>query len=274
MSNYTINNLGDLGASVVAGDYVPVWDVSAATTKKTTLTNIFAGVMATANTFTNTQTFSPTSTGANGASFNMPAGTTGVAFRAAYNGVVVMRYQCDATIKGLYLDSYDNGASFGHFLSLGHNNNGSTPAAGFVKFTRRTGTTDNVWSDNTGVLRTWSGSNPTNANDTSGTVVGTQTSNIEHKNILGDSISWEDSLAYIVEAAKNRMAQFEYKSGSYNYSKFDGLILNGHTDERYGMDNNNSLNTVNAIGDLMKSVALLSAKIEELNARISELESK
>jgi hypothetical protein len=61
MTNYTINNLSAL-SSPSASDYVPLWNVAGAVTRKVLLSDLFAAVMATANIFTASQTIAPVST--------------------------------------------------------------------------------------------------------------------------------------------------------------------------------------------------------------------
>lgn len=160
------------------------------------------------------------------------------------------------------------GLVVGSYLQCGRNTSGSG-SAGCLILTRRTGSVDALWSDN-GTLRI--GVNQPTENDTQshsgGTVVGTQTSSREAKDVIGDGPSPDDALAIVLGT---RVYRFRYKPGhGVQGEDFIGII----TDEAplFGMDRDEahphgrSLNTVNAIGLLVGAVQALSARVERLEA--------
>ena len=147
----------------------------------------------------------------------------------------------------------------GKILIVGRNNNAATPAAGQVRIEARDGTAYRIWPDNTGVLRIWT-SNPTYSTDTSGTVVGAQTSSLDAKYLVAGMTSIEDVLAAVQQGAE-AVRRFTYKSGAYNGEEFEGVVVDYAP--RYGMDCDEeheagkSLNLINAVGDLLRAVAWL-----------------
>lgn len=165
------------------------------------------------------------------------------------------------------MSAFDNGASYGTYITLQRNNNGSTPAAGWLQMILSGGTQRTMWVDNAGNLRLATVA-PTNANDTAGTVVGTQTSHAASKVIMGDPVNDAEALDFICAAAA-KVARFVYKAGSFNGEEFSGLVLDGETHNRYGMDIDKehpagkSLNVINAIGDLFLAVRGLTAMVKE-----------
>lgn len=167
---------------------------------------------------------------------------------------------------------FDNGTDTGMNIGLDRNTNAGTPAAGYVSMQDLGGTFRRIWPDASGDLRIHNAS-PTNANDMAGTVVGDQSSHIDYKNILGEPISDAEALDFVCEAAA-QVARFVYKSGAYNGEEFSGIVLDGDTKARYGMDADGehaagkSLNVINAIGDLFLVVRNLSERVAELEARV------
>jgi hypothetical protein len=196
MANVTVNDLTAL-ASADSGDKIPIWDISAAAYKAITKANLFGATVTgggtistggytltvpetmtaagrnTANTFTKAQVVEPDTTAASAVRANMPASTSGSAFLSYYDSSLRWRVIHTATASLQEMRDFDNGSSVGPLFSVGRNNNGSTPAAGSIELLMRDGSTRYLWVDNTGDLRIHS-SQPTNATDTSGTVVGTQ----------------------------------------------------------------------------------------------------
>lgn len=263
MSNYTINNLSEL-TGAVGGDYVALWDVSASQTKKVTLTNIWAAVMATANTFTAGQVIAPVSTSDTGFSVNMPSGTTASMLVGRVAGTLRALLLFSSTTGYFKLEDVDLGSgNAGSYVSIGRNNN-ATNGAGFIRMVARGGSTYRVWIDNAGNARVHT-ADPTNANDLAGTVIGTQTSMAEAKNLLGEVGDPAEALRSIVEAAKTGLRRFTYKSGSFNGEEFEGVVTD--LAPRYGMDRDSehpagkSLNEVQLFADLIRAVALIAEKV-------------
>ena len=155
-----------------SGDWLGIVDVSAGATDKDRKVDVgkFARLAA-ANTFTAAQTIS----------YNTPALTL------TSTGVGSPR---------ITLTGGDFGTDRGCILSLGRNSNVDTPAAGYIYLMTRTGSSQRLWADNTGLLRI-GGVDPVFANDTAGTVVGAQTSSLDAKTVLGDPVEGAAALACV-----------------------------------------------------------------------------
>ena len=227
-----------------SGDWLGIVDVSAGATDKDRKVDVgkFARLAA-ANTFTAAQTIS----------YNTPALTL------TSTGVGSPR---------ITLTGGDFGTDRGCILSLGRNSNVDTPAAGFIYLMTRTGSSQRLWADNTGLLRI-GGVDPVFANDTAGTVVGAQTSSLDAKTVLGDPVEGAAALACVEEGAA-AVRRFVYKNGAFAGEEFSGLIVDYAP--RYGMDRDadhpagKSLNVVNAIGDLMLAMTHLAGRVAALEA--------
>lgn len=271
MGNKTVNDLTAL-TGVASGDYALLWDVSASGTRKATITNILAVLLAQANTFTATQTVTPTTT-TNGVVINMPASTTtGVPIVTQVNGVNAARFIATDSTTNLIVDARDLGNNVrGPTLTASRNTNGGAagPAPGLLNLFRANGNPTFLWFDNSALLRlnsaapTGSTGTPT-VDITAGTVVGTQTSSLDTKNILGEVGSPEEALRAIVEAAKT-LRRFTYKNESFGGEEFEGVVTDFAP--RYGMDRDaahpagKSLNEIQLFGDLIRAVALLAQKV-------------
>lgn len=178
------------------------------------------------------------------------------------NGVDTHLFGCTAA-NYISLRPLDNGSAQGCSIEISRNSNASTPAAGFVSLHRNSGTIDRIWSDASGNLRIWT-ANPTNANDTAGTVVGTQTSQAATKDILGDGVSPADALAAVLAAPVYR---FRYKSGAYNSTEFHGITTDDSPE--FGMDQGRVFNPVSAFGYMVQTVKALHARIQQLEEQIA-----
>lgn len=93
---------------------------------------------------------------------------------AYVGGTEIVQLYENGTTGALEIRGADNGTSTGANLILQRNTNATTPAAGFITFYNRAGTAYYVWVDSVGDLRIGT-SLPTNAQDSSGDPVGTQT---------------------------------------------------------------------------------------------------
>lgn len=209
--------------------------------------------LAVANTLTHTLTITPATAGELGLIINPPANMVNDALRIA---------------------SADTGAAnYGPFFTVGYNTNASG-AGGWIRIFRKDGSTGDVWVDVSGNMRVGVASG--NANDTGGTVVGTQTSHISAKNIVGPPISTAEALRRIVALA-NHVKRFVYKNGSFNGEEFSGIILDDDEPDtyRYGMDRDKgavpagkSLNEINGFGDVVLALAHIDAQINGILARL------
>jgi hypothetical protein len=207
---------------------------------------------------------------------NMPSSSSVAAQTWQYNGTNAADVTVTSSTREISMDSWDNGTGTGCVFSAGRNNS-TTPAPGSFFCVNK----DNygAWlylADGASRLwRTYSAA-PTDSNDTSGTVVGDQTSNIAYKNIIGEPIAPTESLDHMREAVST-IRRFEYKA-SYS-GEFEGIIIhNGNGIQRYGKDpdpehdGGKALDEVTAIGDLMKVCVWQADRIEALEQRVAELE--
>lgn len=253
----------------VSGDYLLCYDASAGSTDKDRKVNVgkFA-VLATANAFTATQSFVPSATGDHAISVNMPTSTSGDTLRMLYNNTLRARISILANDTLLNLDAFSNGTSTGARLVLGRNSNASTPAPGFVWFQAPNGTLYPLWSDNSGNIRTDAAGNVQPISSTTGTVVGTQTSSLDSKDVLGEFTDYDGALAAILNAP---LYDFTYKNGRFGDEKFTGIITD--YSPTFGMDRDDahpagkSLNEVTAFGYTVAAFKALTRRIEELERR-------
>lgn len=166
------------------------------------------------------------------------------------------------------LAAADNGNSNGGVVSVDMNNNGTNPAGGSFRVRDKANTWRTLWSDATGVWRTGN-SLPTSATDTTGTVVGAQTSSLDSKDVQ-EGLTEIDDVLLAVAAGAEAVRRFVYKSGAINGQEFEGVITD--FSPRYGMDRDDehpagkSLNVITAIGDLLRAVDYLAGEIAALKA--------
>lgn len=265
MANKTINDL-TVTTSAASSDLIPLWVAGSSVTRKITKANFMGGVLSGAGTIATA-----------GFTLTLPATGTAALREAAntFTAVQTISY-ASATLTvtptsgagRVQILAADNGTGIGNNVFIQRNSNGSTPAAGLLYMHDLNGTARRVWIDAAGNMRTGT-TDPTNANDLSGTVVGTQTSNRAFKIITGHGPTPATALMHIAQAA-DEVFRFVYKDGSYNNQEFSGLVLDGDTLQRYGMDADKehpagkSLNVANLLGDLLVAVADLAARIEKL----------
>ena len=211
-------------------------------------------------TITGATTVSISSTSATGIIASMPASTSASAIIAKYNGTNRVLINALSNENSFNLSSFDNGSSLGPYVNIGRNSNATTSAAGLIILTTKGGTAEYLYCDNSGNLRIGT-TLPTSANDTSNTVVGTQTSSLSAKDIIGGVISPRDALSNILTATK-ALRRFTYKNGSFDNQVFDGVVIDYAP--RYGMDNGKSLNDITLFNDLILSIQALSDRLEKL----------
>jgi len=172
---------------------------------------------------------------------------------------------------GISLGAANCGSSYGPFLQIGHNNNGSTPSAAWLRMYRRDGSTGDLWVDASGKLRIGAATAVTNATDTGGTVVGSQSSSLDTKQVIEPFTDYSSALKAIIDAP---LFDFTYKSGAFNGQRFTGIV----TDYAplFGMDRDEahpagkSLNEITAHGYTFAAIKALHKRIEELEGIIKE----
>lgn len=213
-------------------------------------------------------------TAVKGLVLDMPSGAAANAMEWQLNSVTRAFLNIRSTTTQLVLNGFDNGTGIGPTLIIDRNSNGSTPAAGNVRLTARGGADYYFWPDNAGNARMGTTA-PTNAQDTSGTVIGTQTSMAAAKNILVDL----SKLAEVKERIKLGAAavrRFIYKSGSYNNQEFEGVVIDYAP--AYGMDrtkehpSGKSLNEIEIFGDLLRVTDWAVYCIEQLVKKVYGIE--
>jgi len=305
MADLKTTQLTQLSATPATGDLLAIVDVSDTTmsaggTNKKITANRFAWTNGTAATITgggtvalggNALTVSDSGTLAlGGNTLTVPASGT-VALLGAINtftagqiidssasnilslangGSNIMLFQ-QASGNGntILMTANDAGANRGNRIWIQRNNNASTPAAGHVLLEDKGGAAYRIWPDDSGVVRI-NGADPTTANDTAGTVVGSQSSSLDTKDVDAELPDVNASIAHIVAAVESgALRAWRYKSGAYNGEHFPIGIVTDYA-PRYGMDRDaahpagKSLNVPVAIGDLMAAVTWLHRRVLEL----------
>lgn len=253
-------------SSVGASDYLVI--SQSGTDKKVTSNKL--AIVGAANTFTKKQTVAPDSNTV-GVEIDMPAGsvTSAALYVTRNSGAAVELAALSSGYNYLRLYAGDNGTNGGQFFQIGRNSSGSTPAAANIALEDKGGTYYFIWPDDSGNLRIYTGE-PTNANDTSGTVVGTQTSSLDSKNVLGTPEPIDSVLAAVAAGAE-AVRRFTYKSGAFGGEEFSGVVVDYAP--RYGMDRDaehpagKALNVVTVIGDLLLVVNDLAARVAALEAK-------
>jgi len=190
---------------------------------------------------------------------------------ATFTGVV--NFNGNVELKAqVRLPTFDNGTGSGNVVLVERNNNGSTPAPGAVALRSSANTYYSLWPDDSGNVRVLNAAGITSAQKSSGTVVGTQTSSLDSKNVLDGETPIADVLA-AVRAGAEAVRRFTYKSGAFNGEEFEGVVVDYAP--RYGMDRDaehpagKSLNEINIMGDLLRAVDFLAqrvAALEEMHA--------
>lgn len=254
----------------VAGDFLLCYDASAGSTDKDRKVDVgkFA-VLAVANTFTTTQTMAPTATNIPALNITAPTSVSVPILNVYYNASRRVVLTESAGSSAFQLDSADLGNGVvGPYIYIKGNTNATQASSGSIVLDDRAGNPRSFWVDAANNLRTHS-SSPTNfATDTSGTVVGTQTSSLDSKNVIGEFTDHDGALAAILATP---LYDFVYKSRSFNGEKFTGIITNYAP--IFGMDRDEShpagksLNEITAIGYTFAAFKALTRRIEELERR-------
>jgi hypothetical protein len=184
------------------------------------------------------------------------------------NGSLRAKMQIGNNDAALVFSAFDNGSSIGPLVHVDRNSNGSTPSAGSLRMVDRGGTNYYLWPDDSGVWRIGT-SAPSSANDTSGTVVGTQTSDWRAKE---DIEHWDGSGA-TAEILRTQLYSYRFRDDSQRGDKLmRGLVIqDSDRGGRFSMndhreDNMAVLDTASGIGHLFAAIGELHARIELLEA--------
>ena len=274
MADKTITDL-TVTTSAAAADEIPIWVAASSATRKITKANFMGGVLTGAGTVATggfTLTVPATGTAAllgtaNTFTQSQVINANSAQFTIARGGVDRFSFVATASATQVNIFATDIGNTLGPFVSIGHNNNSSTPSAGVLLLANLSGTSYRHWVDAAGLLRIHT-ANPTNANDTAGTVVGAQTSMAAAKHISDGLAPITEVLTSIQHAAAQAVKRFTYRSGSFNGQEFEGVVTD--LAPRYGMDRDaahpagKSLNEITLLGDLLRAVAYLAERVERL----------
>ncbi|MEE8586285.1 MAG: hypothetical protein V3T83_15680 [Acidobacteriota bacterium] len=184
-----------------------------------------------------------------------------------YNGSQAMSLLADGTSTVVAIQSRDFGNDvLGPFIEIGRNSNGTQSSMGLLKLKTVNATDVWIWSDNSGIIRTTTGAGPTGSQETSGTVVGTQTSLRELKKVTG-KVSPGEALSAVLATDYYR---FRYRDGSYNDTEFLGAMADeaGHL----MMDGGRSFSPMNASSYNALAIQALLQMREADGKRIALLE--
>ena len=186
-----------------------------------------------------------------------------------YNSVDAARVdvRSDRSIMDLLSRDLGNNVA-GPRLGTGRNSNAGAegPAAGTVLYIKNDDTNGFTWVDGSGNLRiytsapTGSSGTPTVA-DTAGTVVGTQTSTLASKIMLGEDLTPGAALRVILQTP---VKHFRYKNDAYNGSEFHGIVADYSPE--FAMDDGRVFNPVSAVGYLIQGIKALTERIQQLEA--------
>ncbi len=121
------------------------------------------------------------------------------------------RVTAEGHLNGANRDLGDGAA--GNYITLGRNTNATNTGAGSINFQKKSGTAGYVWQDNSGNMRIHTAA-PTNANDTAGTVIGTQTSTRDTKQNIEDYTDYTNALQLILDAP---LHTFRYRNEVEGY---------------------------------------------------------
>lgn len=259
--------------ALAAADEFPFWDASAAAARKVTLTNLF-GAIPVAIVAT-----SPAA-GTSAATLNTASSPSAGPLVLQYDGNTQVRFMRSGTrAEAMYAAPFDNSTGVGTYIYLDRNSNGSTPAASFMRFTNSGGSVYRIWPDATGNWRSHT-ADPTNANDTAGTVIGTQTSWHELKENIA---LWDGAEALEAIRTLNLYSYQMIEDGQATTGgekpTYKGLVIMDEDREAdawfglgYGENQVPVLNDRNLFGYMLAAIRTGANIIGELQARLAVLE--
>lgn len=275
MADSKITGLTELAATPSSGDMLVIVDVSDTTMAATGTDKKFnaerIAYLIAANTFTALQTIVPTSTSTNGLTVNMPTANNQYAVGMYLNGNYRGGLYCRSGLSGMEVQSADLGNSVsGPLLFVGRNSNATVPAAGALQLMARNGTPVYYWTDATGALRISTSGAPTSAaSDTSGVIVGTQTSWIGVKKNVKPWSNPNEALTAILAADLYSYQMKNDESGTEYY----GLVITEEDRENGAWFAENlaenqipTLNERSLFGYLIAAIKAQQTQIDELRS--------
>jgi len=217
-----------------------------------------------------------------GLNVNTASSPTVSAATLSFNGSQAVEFLVDGDrARVMRALAFDNGTGVGPFIEL-RANNGGTPAASSVVLADISGTRQSLWVDGTGNVRVDNRIGVNNAADTSGTVVGTQTSWFEEKSEIS---SWNASGA-IDRVVELPLFSYRFQHDSQRGEKLNhGLVvfdedraawwvMNAAPDQTPVLDEANLFGyLIGAIKELDAEVAERDRAIDDLTRRIDALEA-
>lgn len=172
-----------------------------------------------------------------------------------------------SNISHLYMldRALGTGVTVGPYITIGRNSSG-TGSAGHLKFTRKGGTVDVAWVDNSGNMRIHSAApseDNTTVSDTAGTVVGTQTSTRATKR---DITPFTDQTGALALLRRTPVYRFRYRNQDPDTDHVGILADESPEFTRYGQT---TFDPVNAFGYTVAALQALVARVETLEAALS-----
>jgi hypothetical protein len=179
---------------------------------------------------------------------------------------------------------FGTGNVTGPGVYIGRNSSGAG-AAGWLGMSNLGGTPAYMWIDNSGsppsttaaLLRisTAPPQEDGSPSDTSGIVVGTQTSSLDTKDVLGPGVPMHEALQTILDT---KVVRFRYKGGAYSGSVFHGIVSDWSP--AFAMDpdaahpNGRSFNPISAFGYTVQAIKALKDHDEAIVASLQTLETR
>ena len=218
----------------------------------------------------------------------MPSSSSELVQEWHYDGAISMSFRAQASNNSMTFSARDLGNdAAGAYIDVGRNSNGTQASAGHIVFRELTNTGQNVWADDSGDLRIGT-TQPIGSQDTSGAVVGSQSSPEAIKNILFTYPNIPGDLAYekFQAVINTDVKEFNFRSGKYNQN-FTGLAIPDGQHPWYGQDpvvtdlgtdiaplgTAKALNELNMAGYFILSFKVLNKRIEDLENEINRLHS-
>ena len=152
----------------------------------------------------------------------------------------------------------------GPIITLGRNTNATNAGAGSINFLNSAGTAGYVWQDAGGNIRI-NTSAPTTANDTAGTVVGSQTSTRDTKQDIKDYTDYGSALSMVLDAP---LHTFRYIKEVNGYGTDSPLAK---TRIGYIADEVDPAFMVGNVIDQVSVNGILMASIKEMNLKIIDI---
>ncbi|MGD8331956.1 MAG: hypothetical protein PVJ49_21155 [Acidobacteriota bacterium] len=209
-----------------------------------------------------------------GLNVNTASSPTASAATFSFNGSQAVEFLVDGNrAHVLRALAVDNGTDVGPFIELRRNSNGSTPAASSVVVADTSGARHSLWVDSSGNVRVDNRIGVTNAADTNGIVVGTQTSWYEEKS---DVSPWEPRGA-LQRVADLPLFSYRFESDSQRGDKLNhGLVVHEQDRDAWwvmnaGEDQTPVLDEANLFGYLIGAIKELDAEIADRDRAIDEL---